>query len=133
MIDGETLRSLVRDAIAGELAGLRKGAKAAPIAIGSDADLRAFARDVLRLAEDAAVRAAIAAGTYPFTLATGAGPATGQGNPVATIDKGVVTETSLTRLPKGIVKLLLADGVTVTPLAKDRARRLGITIERLKP
>jgi hypothetical protein len=44
-----------------------------------------------------------------------------------------VTESALARLPKGTLKLLLAEGVTVTPLARDRARRLGITIERMKP
>jgi len=33
----------------------------------------------------------------------------------------------------GLTRLLLGPGVTVTPLAKDRARALGLTFERTKP
>ena len=36
----------------------------------------------------------------------------------------------LNKLPRGLAKLVLAPGVTVTPLAKDRARTLGLTFER---
>ena len=49
------------------------------------------------------------------------------------IDSGVVTESTLNKLPRGLAQLLLGPGVTVTPLAKDRARALGLTFERMKP
>ena len=49
------------------------------------------------------------------------------------IDSGVVTESTLNKLPRGLSRLLLGPGVTVTPLAKDRARALGLTFERIKP
>jgi hypothetical protein len=91
---------------------------------------------VLALAENPETKRAILAGKHPFHLADGANAPAARPNgadAIARVDKGVVTETAVGRLPRGVVRLLLADGVTVTPLAKDRARRLGITIERSKP
>ncbi|HNB25510.1 MAG TPA: hypothetical protein PLR41_01000 [Alphaproteobacteria bacterium] len=127
-------------------------AKPAPapesVRIASDADLVAFARKVLSLAGDPAKAKDIAAGRYPFRLEqpVAAAPATAPRAPVGTapaaapkptasgqtlrIDSGVVTETMLNKLPRGLAKLVLAPGVTVTPLAKDRARTLGLTFER---
>ena len=52
---------------------------------------------------------------------------------MASINSGVITESTLNKLPRGLSRLLLGPGVTVTPLAKDRARALGLTFERMKP
>jgi hypothetical protein len=136
MIDSDALRRLVREVIETELAAARRGTApgSESVRIASDADLAAFAQRVLILAEDPGVRQAIVAGRHPFRLDT---PATthhaAPNGDVTRIDKGVVTEAALARLPRGAVRLVVGDGVTVTPLAKDRARRLGITIERSKP
>lgn len=141
MLDGNELRALIRDVIATELKAVKgERAPAAPaehrVRIGSDADLAAFAKQVLSLAADPATRNAIANGSYRFTLeggsrpTTAATPATGV---AARIDKGVVTETALLKLPKGTTRLQLAAGVSITPLARDKASSLGITIERMKP
>ncbi len=160
MIDKSLLRELVKSVIAEEVAAIRRGAaapaqpahaKPAPnpetVRIASDADLIACARKVLSLAGDPAKAKDIAAGRYPFRLeqAVAAAPATAA-RPSATtpavapkpaasgqslrIDSGVVTETMLNKLPRGTQRLVLAPGVTVTPLAKDRARTLGLTFER---
>jgi hypothetical protein len=152
MIDRSLIRELVKSVIAEEVAAIRKP-KPAPapttaeerIAIASDADLVGFARRVLSLAGDPAKAKEIAAGRYPFRLDR---PATAQAGitsvpraaPAAAptaqsqrIDSGVVTESTLNKLPRGLAKLLLGPGVTVTPLAKDRARALGLTFERMKP
>jgi hypothetical protein len=151
MIDRSLIRELVKSVIAEEVAAIRK-TKAAPvpvpaeerIAIASDADLVGFARRVLSLAGDPAKAKEIAAGRYPFRLdrpaatqasATPAPRATPQ-TPTAQshrIDSGVVTESTLNKLPRGLSRVLLGPGVTVTPLAKDRARALGLTFERMKP
>ena len=141
MLDGNELRALIRDVIATELAA----AKAAPpagaqsehrVRIASDADLAAFAKQVLAMAADPAVQKKIASGAYPFRLEGGQGAAPTAAPPAssaARIDKGVVTESTLIKLPRGTKRLQIGAEVSVTPLAKDKAGSLGITIERMKP
>jgi hypothetical protein len=148
MIDKSLLRDLVKSVIAEEVAAIRKPKTAsAPaaseerVAIGNDADLVAFARRVLSVASDPAKAKEIAAGRYPFRLDRPAPQHVAAPAPQATapaaqshrIDSGVVTESTLNKLPRGLSRLLLGPGVTVTPLAKDRARTLGLTFERTKP
>jgi hypothetical protein len=155
MIDKSLLRELVKSVIAEEVAAVRRSAapaqpahaKPAPapenVRIASDADLAAFARKVLSLAGDPGKAKDIAAGRYPFRLEQATAPAPQPARAAAAppphpaasgqslrIDSGVVTETMLNKLPRGLAKLVLAPGVTVTPLAKDRARSLGLTFER---
>jgi hypothetical protein len=152
MIDRTLIRELVKSVIVEEVAAIRKP-KAAPasapaeerIAIASDADLVGFARRVLSLAGDPAKAKEIAAGRYPFrldrpatTAQASAAPAPRAAPPAPAaqshrIGSGVVTESTLNKLPRGLSRLLLGPGVTVTPLAKDRARALGLTFERMKP
>jgi hypothetical protein len=148
MLDGNELRALIRDVIAAEIAAVKRdaapAAKGAPehrVRIAGDADLAAFAKQVLSLANDPATRAAIANGSYRFALERGpsnastSAPATGGSariDPVR-IERGVVTETALLKLPKGTKRLQIGAGVNVTPLARDKASSLGITIERMKP
>jgi len=153
MIDREALRALIRDVVAAEVASAktqaaRRGAAGSPAAaetvvrIAADADLAAFARQVLALAADPAVRAAIEAGRHPFRLAGGGAPApaagpAGAGAPrpagPARIGAGVVTEKTLAGLGRGVSVLEVGPEVAVTPLARDKARSLGITIERIRP
>ena len=143
MLDGNELRALIRDVIAAEIAAVKR--EAAPgtpgpaehrVRIASDADLAAFAKQVLTLANDPATRSAIANGSYRFKLEGGAStastPAPAPSTP-SRIEKGVVTETMLLKLPKGTKRLQVGAGVSVTPLARDKAGSLGITIERMKP
>jgi hypothetical protein len=144
MLDGNELRALIRDVIATEIAAVkREHAPGAPVPaehrvrIANDADLAAFAKQVLSLANDPATRSAIANGSYRFKLEgasadaqTTIAPAAGA---PARIEKGVVTETALLKLPKGTKRLQVGASVSVTPLARDKASSLGITIERMKP
>jgi hypothetical protein len=152
MIDRSLIRDLVKSVIAEEVAAIRQQ-KAAPapaaaeerIFIASDADLVGFARRVLSLAGDPAKAKEIAAGRYPFRLdrpaaaqassapAQRAAPAGAPAGQSHRIESGVVTEATLNKLPRGLSRLVLGPGVTVTPLAKDRARALGLTFERTKP
>jgi hypothetical protein len=155
MIDKSLLRDLVKSVIAEEVAAVRT-AKAAPapalaeerVAIANEGDLIAFARRVLSLAGDPTKAKEIAAGRYPFRLdrsaaqnnaaapqtpAPRAPQAPGPTAQSHRIDSGVVTESVLNKLPRGLSRLVLGPGVTVTPLARDRARALGLTFERTKP
>jgi hypothetical protein len=153
MLDGAELRALIRDVIAAELAAAKGSPRPTPSAAGTgaspvpveqrvrianDADLAAFAKQVLVLAADPKVQRRIAAGAYGFKLdgaptftPVQAGASSSAGS--ARIDQGVVTETVLSKLPRGTGRLQIGAGVSVTPLARDRARNLGITIERMKP
>jgi hypothetical protein len=144
MLDRNELRALIRDVIATELAAVKEERKAPAAAassehrvrIASDADLAAFAKQVLGLAADPNVQKRIAAGQYPFKLDGGQSPpptaAPSSAGP-ARIDKGVVTESALIKLPRGTRRLQIGAEVSVTPLARDKASSLGITIERMKP
>lgn len=149
MIDRTLIRELVKSVIAEEVAAIRKPkAAAAPataeerVAIANDADLIGFARRVLSLAGDPAKAKEIAAGRYPFRLDRPAQASAAPAPRVTTaappaqshrIDSGVVTESTLNKLPRGLSRLVLGPGVAVTPLARDRARALGLTFERMKP
>jgi len=148
MIDKSLLRDLVKSVIAEEVAAIRKPkAASAPalaeerVAVANDADLVAFARRVLSLAGDPTKAREIAAGRYPFRLDRPATQHSASSVPHVPapaaqshrIDSGVITESTLNKLPRGLTRLLLGPGVTVTPLAKDRARALGLTFERTKP
>lgn len=153
MIDPTTLRALIREVIAAEVAAVKAGKAPPPAApaaesavrIASDADLGAFARQVLALAADPAMRRAIESGRHPFRLAggpaAGAAPAApsraGGGSPRAAagparIVEGVVSEKTLVALPRGTTVLHVGPEVAVTPLARDKARNLKITIERIR-
>jgi len=142
MLDGNELRALIRDVIATELAAVKRDpaspqAKPAEhaVRVASDADLAAFAKQVLTLAHDPATRSAIANGSYRFKLEGGSAsaPSAAPTSSASTrIEKGVVTETVLLKLPKGTQRLQVGAGVSVTPLARDKASSLGITIERMK-
>jgi hypothetical protein len=140
MLDGNELRALIRDVIATELAATKSAAPAPAehrVPIASDADLAAFAKQVLSLAGDPATRSAIANGSYRFKLeggsASASAPVAAAASASARIEKGVITETVLLKLPKGTQRLQVGASVSVTPLARDKASSLGITIERMKP
>ncbi|MDY0885464.1 hypothetical protein ACFPL7_12005 [Dongia soli] len=148
MIDPATLRDLIRDVIAEEVkalkAGQQAGAPAAapsiaptpPIRIANDADLAAFAKQVLTLAETPAIREAILAGRHPFKLAAGqpaqSGPAALPISHSHRLDKGVVTESTILKLPAGTSRLVLGPEVSITPLARDKAKSRNISIERAR-
>lgn len=99
------------------------------VRIESDADLAAFARALL---ERAAVDGpAILAGQLRFTLATGAVRAAGAAPTGALrVDSGAVTERTVRKAADAGARLILGPGAVLTPLARERARALGIDIER---
>ena len=117
--EGE-IRGMVREVIRDVMAK-RVLSAVESVRIGSDNDLAAF---VARLMEPA-VQERVKAGKLRFTL--GAAPVSTA--PAANTLGGVITEKVIDRVA-GAGTLVLAPDAVLTPLARDRARRLGLKIER---
>ncbi|MDX1872208.1 hypothetical protein SBI67_08755 [Mycolicibacterium sp. 120266] len=96
------------------------------VRLATDADLDGFVRKLLRLFDNPKNRADIRAGRLRFRLG-GAGRS-GPGGPVHRIDSGAVTERQIADLAGGT--LLLGPRAVLTPLAREKARTLGITITK---
>ena len=50
-----------------------------------------------------------------------------------TWDKGLLSEARVSEIAKSHARLVLGPRAVLTPLARDRARALKLTVERLKP
>ena len=140
--------ALIREVLAEELARLRAGVREERVRIGDDADLAAFARRVLAIADSRAERDALENGELVFRLDSGAGSAQAGSGPhgsgggrvrrgregaaghTEAIDRGLLSERHVDRLPRGTARVRLGREVKLTPLARDRLRRRGIVIER---
>ncbi len=103
-------------------------------------ELRALVREMLREAVDSRVREAAAPAT-PTAVATPppAAPAVASA-PVSApppdgirIASGAVTESSIMAAARAGGRLVVGPKVVITPLARDRAREIGVTIEREEP
>ena len=88
------------------------------VRIESDADLAAFVRSVLDRGDE------IRSGRLRFTL--GGAPSAG----VVRVEHGAVTERTIKKAADAGARLVLGPGAVLTPLARDKARALGIEIER---
>lgn len=118
------LRGMVRDLLREALAGRAAKAGVEAVRISSDAELAAF---VARLIEPATLEA-VRAGKLRFTLA-GSVSSSPIAAPASNVLDGVITEHKLNRLA-GATTVVLSPGAVLTPLARDRARQLGLKIER---
>ncbi|GAA2115815.1 hypothetical protein [Nocardioides bigeumensis] len=104
------------------------------VVIGSDGDLTAFVRRVAALCEDPHVRTELQGGRHGFRLADrsetvrASGP--GHDGSVTRIDRGAVTERAVVRAAAAGTRLVLGRGAVLTPLARDKARTLGVQIEK---
>ena len=88
------------------------------VRIETDADLAAFVQSVLDRGNE------IRSGRLRFTL----GDATPTG--VVRVAHGAVTERTIKKAAEAGGRLVLGPGAVLTPLARDKARALGIEIER---
>lgn len=157
-IDREELRTLVREVVREAVAGLRTPAPPPPpppppppsnvadqmgldptgpraaegrtrtetVRLSTDAELDGFVRNLVRLFENPKNRAEIKAGRLRFRLAR-ASQGTSAGA-VHRIDSGAVTERHIADLAGGT--LILGRRAVLTPLAREKARTLGITITK---
>jgi len=112
------VREVLKEAMANRVAP-KQGTET--IRIGSEADLQAF---IARLSSPGVIET-VRAGKLRFTLAQTAPVSTDAGD----ILEGVISEQKISSLAtKGT--LVLGSTAVLTPLARDRARKLGLKIER---
>lgn len=133
----DELRRLVRD-ILRELvpvtrlpAGSTRGTGCAvrAVRLTTDPELQAFVAEVLRLADDPRQRADLETGRLRFTLGDHqAGAASAR--PARKIEKGAVTERAVLAAAKAGERLVLGPRAVLTPLARDKARALGVSVEK---
>ncbi len=124
---------------------------AEPVTLRTDEDLERFVLALLVRLEDPTQREAIRAGRVRFTLGGAAAPAHGDargvGGPpaharargaggapahagVIHVARGAVTERKVAEAAKAGARLVLGPGAVLTPLAREKARALGIELER---
>jgi hypothetical protein len=109
---------------------------AEPVTLRTDADLERFVLALLARFEDPGQREAVRAGRVRFTLGEAA-PARGgapAGAPAGAgaihVARGAVTERKVAEAAKAGARLVLGPGAVLTPLAREKARALGIELER---
>jgi hypothetical protein len=106
------------------------------VSISSDAELQAFIRRLLDLSAEPSGREALRSGRHGFRLAGGpdAPKQAGDGAVAAggeeRIDSGVLSESKVIGLARSGRRIVLGKRVVVTPLARDKARQLGVKLER---
>jgi hypothetical protein len=116
-----------------------------PVRLATDEDLHEFVLQIVRLADNPKRRRDLLAGRFRFTLASaGIGPApvgasgngrsslvpAGHGGGDHRIERGAVTERAVQAAASAGVRLVLGPRAVLTPLARDRARALGVPIEK---
>jgi hypothetical protein len=123
-----------------------------PVRLATNEDLRGFVLQIVRLADNPKRRRDLLAGRLRFTLAAagfsaapaglvphlGHGSANGRGSPAPAghgggdhrIERGAVTERAVQAAASAGARLVLGPRAVLTPLARDRARALGVPIEK---
>ena len=125
------VRSVLRDVLP---AAVHAPEGTAEVVLRTDADLDAFVRRVAALCEDAGQRAELQTGRRRFTLAAGdevrASPAKAPAGSVLRLDRGAVTERTVKQAAADGARLVVGRRAVLTPLARDKARSLGVVIEK---
>jgi hypothetical protein len=147
-ITRDQLRALVREVVRDAVAGVVPSTPAPPAApvsheptgplaadektrtdtvrIATDQDLDAFVRQLLRLFENPKTRADLRTGRLRFRLA-----GNGRGAPVTRrIESGAVTERHIADMADSGGMVVLGRKAVLTPLAREKARALGLTIDK---
>lgn len=125
------VRAVLRDVLpAGltETGGPAHAALAGEVVVRDDADLGALVRRIASLCDDPAARAALREGRHGFRLAGASHQRTAAS--VVRIERGAVTERAVAKAAADGVRLVVGPKAVLTPLARDKARNLGVEIER---
>jgi hypothetical protein len=98
------------------------------VRLSTDDELHAFVLRVLKLADNPKLKRDLIGGRIRFSLAgQPAGPAAQAAHRV---DKGAVTERIVVAAARAGARLVLGPRAVLTPLARDKARALGVPIEK---
>ncbi|MBM7516550.1 hypothetical protein [Nocardioides nitrophenolicus] len=101
-----------------------------PVRIADDADLDRFARQLLALFENPKNRQDLRAGRLRFRLEGGAAAVVPEARAAQRIDAGAVTERQVKAAAEAGRRLVLGRKAVLTPLAREKARALGVPIEK---
>ncbi len=134
----DELRAAVREVIREVLPdGLPGGTT---VSVTTDAELDALVRRLADLCDDPEKRAALKDGRHDFRLGEPTGRArrdhdegSRRARPAVDatrVDRGAVTERVVLKAAKAGTRLVLGPKAVLTPLARDRARVLGVEIEK---
>jgi hypothetical protein len=146
-LDGVDLRALVREVVRDAVADLATPPPAAEhngaaptgplngdqrvreetVRLATDGDLDGFVRQLLRLFENPKTRADLRNGRLRFRLA---GAAAGAQPASHRVDSGAVTERHVVDIAASGGSLVLGRRAVITPLAREKARALGVTIHK---
>jgi hypothetical protein len=128
----EVLREVVPQETAGrETAGPETSAPdVRRVRVRDDRDLADLVTQVLRLAEDPDRVADVRAGRIRFALASDDQPSVPASPGPIDVERGAVTERLVQRAAREQRSLRIGPRAVVTPLARDRARTLGVSIDR---
>jgi hypothetical protein len=149
ILDRSLIRNLVREVISEVIAGEVQDGQTPPakhkpvveeVKINNDDDLSRFVKHMLALSKNTESWLAVEEGAWQFRFKRGDGNAaqsvgrsTTSPGRTTRIDKGVVSETRITTLAKeGVSHILLDKSAVLTPLGRDKARQLNISVEREK-
>jgi hypothetical protein len=127
------VRAVLRDVLPAAVLDAARTASSATdgeeVAMRTDADLDGFVRRLAALCADPKRRAALQQGRHGFRLATASELSSVAGD-VVRIDRGAVTERTVSRAAAQGARLVLGKGAVLTPLARDKARSLGVVVEK---
>jgi hypothetical protein len=131
------VRAVLHDVLPAAVIAPRSADGAAQeVSLRTDAELDAFVRRVAALCDDPGQRSALKDGRRRFTLASAsAGGQTPAATPAATapvvrVDRGAVTERTVKKAAADGARLVVGPRAVLTPLARDKARSLGVQVER---
>jgi propanediol dehydratase small subunit len=104
------------------------------VRIDNDSDLDAFVRHLLKLFENPKNRQDVRAGRHTFRLipqSTATTPLGAESTLSACrVERGAVTERQIKSIAESRQRLVLGRAAMLTPLARERARALGVPIEK---
>lgn len=99
------------------------------VRMSCDGDLNAFARHLLELFENPKNRQDLRTGRHRFRFAPGQGSGT-RATRARRVERGAVTERQIIAAAEAGESLLLARPAVLTPLAREKARALGVHVEK---
>lgn len=139
----EVIREVLQEVIAQEVSAAVGEARASVeaggdvVQISTQAQLDAAVRRILADAAKPARRSAITSGKVRFVLAgaqgttlRGAAGSTSSRAPDHRFERGALTERHVRAAGQAGATIIITERVVVTPLAKERARAMGVTITK---
>lgn len=126
---GTSTRPTASGVVPEDVSPPRSAGRTEAVRITDDTDLDRFARRLLTLFENPKSRQDLRAGRLRFRLEGGT-VAVPADRPVHRVETGAVTERRVTAVAQAGQRLVLGRRAVLTPLGRERARALGVPIEK---